>query len=588
MYTGNLIFLILVLLSWIGLYKCFQKTNIAAWKAFVPVYNYFEAFKLVEKPKWWTALMIVPGVNIIMFSVLGFNLARYFGKRSTADLLAASFLPYLYVLYLGFDSNIKFTGADDIKGKELPFIKNWVDPLIFAVVAASVIRTFFLEAFTIPTSSLEKSLLVGDFLFVSKFSYGAKVPQTPLAFPFAHHTMPFTTSTKSYLEWIKLPHWRLPGLGTPKNNDIVVFNYPDGDTVATGSAEWQARSYYDLERTYGYDNMHNPNFQPEGFSAPVGKIVARPIDKREFYVKRCVAIGGDKLQVKDGQLYINDKIEPTPKHAQAYYYVKIMGQRSENSISSSFGSYDGQFQPNANLLDKLDIYIGTFTEAYLTNIMGDTMEFMLNMPVDVMQRVKNIPGVISVVKRNQPAGQFDQHIFPHNARYPWNNDNFGPITMPKKGATIHVDTANIYLYDRVIEVYDGNKLEVKNGKVFINDIQTDTYTFKQDYYFMMGDNRQNSADSRSWGFVPYDHVVGKPIFIWFSMKDPDKNQVSGKGIVSSLFKNSKEGKYRWDRFFTYVTDDGISKSYFAYFVGIVIIWVGYSQYRKRKDKKSTA
>ena len=588
MYTGNLIFLILVLLSWVGLYKCFQKTNIAAWKAFVPVYNYYEAFKLIEKPKWWFLLMIIPGVNIIMYGVLVFNMARYFGKRKTSDLVLASFVPYLYLLYLGFDSNIKFTGADDLKGKELPFIKNWVDPLIFAVVAASIIRTFFLEAFTIPTSSLEKSLLVGDFLFVSKFSYGAKVPQTPLAFPFAHHTMPFTTSTKSYLEWIKLPHWRLPGLGTPKNNDIVVFNYPDGDTVATGSAEWQARSYYDLERTYGYDNMHNPNFQPEGFSAPVGKIVARPIDKREFYVKRCVAIGGDKLQVKDGQLYINDKIEPTPKHAQAYYYVKIMGQRSENSISSSFGSYDGQFQPNANLLDKLDIYIGTFTEAYLTNIMGDTMEFMLNMPVDVMQRVKNIPGVISVVKRNQPAGQFDQHIFPHNARYPWNNDNFGPITMPKKGATIHVDTANIYLYDRVIEVYDGNKLEVKNGKVFINDIQTDTYTFKQDYYFMMGDNRQNSADSRSWGFVPYDHVVGKPIFIWFSMKDPDKNQVSGKGIVSSLFKNSKEGKYRWDRFFTYVTDDGISKSYFAYFVGIVIIWVGYSQYRKRKDKKSTA
>jgi len=580
MYTGNLIFLILVLLSWVGLYKCFQKTNIAAWKAFVPVYNYFEAFKLVEKPKWWTALMIVPGVNIIMFGVLGFNLARYFGKRTTGDLLAASFLPYLYVLYLGFDSNIKFTGADDIKGKELPFIKNWIDPLIFAVVAASVIRTFFLEAFTIPTSSLEKSLLVGDFLFVSKFSYGAKVPQTPLAFPFAHHTMPFTTSTKSYLEWIKLPHWRLPGLGTPKNNDIVVFNYPDGDTVATGSPEWQARSYYDLERTYGYDNMHNPNFQPEGFPAPVGKIIARPIDKREFYVKRCVAIGGDKLQLKDGQLYINDKIEPTPKHAQAFYYVKTTGPM--------FGTYDGQFQPNVNLLDKLDIYVGSNSEAYLTNIMGDTMEYMLNMPVDVMQRVKNIPGVISVVKRNQPAGQFDQHIFPHNARYPWNNDNFGPITMPKQGATVHVDTANICLYDRVIQVYDGNKLEVKNGKIFINDKETDSYTFKQDYYFMMGDNRQNSADSRSWGFVPYDHVVGKPIFIWLSMKDVDKNPVSGKGVVSSLFKNSKEGKYRWERFFTYVTDDGISKSYFGYFVGIVIIWVGYSQYRKRKEKKSAA
>src|ERR1017187_8636348 len=299
MYTGNLVFLILVLLSWIGLYKCFAKANIAAWKAIIPFYNYYEAFKLVEKPRWWFILMIVPGVNILMYGVLGFNLARYFGKRKSSDLWLASFAPYLYFLYLGFDSNTKFTGVNDIKGKESPFIKNWIDPLVFAIVAASVIRTFFLEAFTIPTSSLEKSLLVGDFLFVSKFSYGAKVPQTPLAFPFAHHTMPFTTGTKAYFEWIKLPYFRLPGLGKPKNNDIIVFNYPDGDTVAIGA---QNRSYYDLARTYGYQKMRNPDFVPEGADAPIGKIVARPVDKREFYVKRCIAIAGDKLQIKDGEL----------------------------------------------------------------------------------------------------------------------------------------------------------------------------------------------------------------------------------------------------------------------------------------------
>jgi signal peptidase I len=573
MYIGNLIFLILVLLSWVGLYKCFQKTNIAAWKAFVPFYNYYEAFKLVEKPRWWFILMIVPGVNILMYGVLGFNMARYFGKRKSSDLVLASFVPYFYIVYLGFDSNSKHTGVADMQGKEIPFIKNWIDPLVFAVVAASVIRTFFLEAFTIPTSSLEKSLLVGDFLFVSKFSYGAKVPQTPLAFPFAHHTMPFTTGTKSYLEWIKLPYFRLPGLGTPKNNDIVVFNYPDGDTVAVGA---QDRSYYDLERTYGYQNMQNPNFVIEGSDRSIGKIVARPVDKREFYVKRCIAIAGDKLQINDGQVYINDKTVPTPIHAQHFYFVKTNG--------ALFGTYTGQFVPNANLLDKLDIYNG---EAYLRDISGDTMEYMLNMPVDIMNRVKNIPGVLSVTKMNYPAGQYDAHIYPHNPRYPWNNDNFGPITLPKKGATIKVDTSNICLYDRVIQVYDGNKLEIKNGKIFINDKETDTYTFKQDYYFMMGDNRHNSADSRSWGFVPFDHVVGKPLFIWFSMKDGDKNPVSGKGVVSSLFKNSKEGKYRWERFFTYVTDDGLSKSYFGYFVGIAIIWVGYSQYRKRKVKKET-
>jgi signal peptidase I len=574
MYIGNVIFLILILLSWVGLYKCFEKANIAAWKALVPFYNYYETFKLIEKPKWWFVLMIVPGVNILMYGVLGFNLARYFGKRKSTDLLLASFVPYIYFLYLGFDNNTKLTGVNDIKGKESSFIRNWVDPLVFAVVAASVIRTFFLEAFTIPTSSLEKSLLVGDFLFVSKFSYGAKVPQTPLAFPFAHHTMPFTTGTKAYLEWIKLPYFRLPGYCKPKNNDIVVFNYPDGDTVAIGA---QNRSYYDLERTYGYANMQNSNFVPEGADAPIGKIVARPVDKREFYVKRCVGIAGDKLQVKDGQLYINDKVVPTPKHAQHFYFVKTIG--------AVFGTYADQFIPNAGLLDKLDIYVD---EAHMVDIKGDTMVYMLNMPVDVVERVKNIPGVVSIIKMNSPVGQYDMHIFPHKPSYPWNNDNFGPITLPKAGATIKVDTANICLYDRVIQVYDDNKLEIKNGKIFINDKETDTYTFKQDYYFMMGDNRHNSADSRSWGYVPYDHVVGTPLFIWFSMKDPAKNTVSGKGALSSLFKNSKEGKYRWERFFTYVTDDGISKSYFLYFVSIVIIWVGYSQYKKRKAKKNIA
>ena len=575
MYIGNLIFLILVLLSWVGLYKCFQKANIAGWKAFVPFYNYYEAFKLVEKPRWWVVLMIVPGVNILMYGVLGFNMARYFGKRKSSDLTIASFVPYLYFVYLGFDGSVKFTGVDDIKGKEFPFIKNWIDPLVFAVVAASVIRTFFLEAFTIPTSSLEKSLLVGDFLFVSKISYGAKVPQTPLAFPFAHHTMPFTTGTKSYFEWIRLPYFRLPGLGKPKNNDIVVFNYPDGDTVAIGA---QYTSYYELERVFGYKALRDPNFKPDG-ERPIGNIVARPVDKREFYVKRCVAIPGDKLQVKNAELYINDKQVPMPEHAQHFYYVTTSG--------FLFGDvYDGRFAPNKALFDKFDMNIDEGT--ILNRVNDSTILYRLNMPVDVVEKVKNYGGVLSVVEKIDSVGDYQSNIFPHNPHYPWNNDNFGPITLPKAGATIKIDTSNICLYDRVIEVYDGNKLEVKNGKIYINDKESNTYTFKQDYYFMMGDNRHNSADSRSWGFVPFDHIVGKPIFIWFSMKDAEKNPVSGKGVVSSLFKNSKEGKYRWERFFTYVGDNGISKSYFMYFLGIVVIWVGYSQYRKKKTKKEAS
>ena len=223
---GNIIFLILVLISFIGLYKIFEKAGLPAWKALIPVYNFWEVGKIINRPKWWGLIMIVPGVNLIMYGVYGFHLARAFKKRMNADLWYASLMPYLYFAYLGFSKDIKYFGVKDIKS-ESSFIKNWADPIIFAVVAASIIRGFFFEAFTIPTSSLEKSLMVGDFLFVNKVCYGAKVPQTPISFPFAHHTLPFTESTKSYLEWIKIPYLRLPGYSKPKNGEIVVFNYPD-------------------------------------------------------------------------------------------------------------------------------------------------------------------------------------------------------------------------------------------------------------------------------------------------------------------------------------------------------------------------
>lgn len=571
MYTGNLIFIALTLISWAGLYKIFAKAGIPGWKALIPFYNFFNWCKLVEKPWWWMFLFIVPGVNLLMYGILSFHTARHFGKRKPADLIIASILFYYYIPYLGFSANEKISGVADLKNQKPGFVKNWLDPLLFAVIAASVIRTFFLEAFTIPTSSLEKSLMVGDFLFVSKFSYGAKVPQTPLAFPFAHHTMPFSTTTKSYLEWIKLPYFRLPGFGKPEKNDIVVFNYPDGDTVALGA---QDRSYYQLVRDYGYNNMRNPNFIPDGSNMPVGDIVARPPDKREHYVKRCVAVAGDKFEVRDGEIFINDVKTPMPEHAQHFYYVKTRG--------TLFGD---RYQLNVKLLDKLDIYV---TEAGCIRDTPDTAVYFLNMPADVAEKVKGMMDVVSVEKVNRPKGEYDASIFPHKSTYPWNNDNFGPLVIPKEGVTVTIDTANICLYDRVISVYDNNKLEIKNGKIFINGIETNSYTFKQDYYFMMGDNRHNSADSRSWGLVPYDHVVGKPVFVWFSMKDPEKNPVSGKGIISSLTKNSHDGKFRWERFFTVVGKDGLSKSYFIHFLIIVGLWYGYSTYRKRRKPKANS
>ncbi|HLC82260.1 MAG TPA: signal peptidase I [Bacteroidia bacterium] len=590
MYIGNWIFIILVLISFAGLYKIFEKTGRTTWKAFVPFLNFYEWIKLLERPWWWVFLMIVPGVNILMYAVLTVITAQYFGKRKGTDLTIAAFFSYLYLVFLGFSKEEKFTGIEDIKNRKGGFIKTWLDPLIFAVIAATVIRSFFLEAFTIPTSSLEKSLMVGDFLFVNKFAYGAKTPQTPLAFPFAHHTLPFTTETKSYLEWIRLPYWRLPGYSKIKNGDIVVFNYPDGDTVAV---RFQDRSYYQICRDNNVKSLYNqPNFQiVSGYEngmpvyQPLGKVVARPSDKREHYVKRCVAIAGDKLEVKDGILYINDKPAETPENAQHIYFVKSLG----------FNFSDPAW------LDKMDVYVdeagymgdipGRKTESVdsvglLANQGGqDTMVFRLNLTDAKAALIKSMPECVGIERYIAPKGQYEASIFPHNPRYPWNNDNFGPFVLPKAGETVSIDTSNICLYDRVIDVYDNNDLEIKGGKIFINGTETKTYTFKQDYYFMMGDNRHNSADSRSWGVVPFDHVVGKPVFVWFSMKDPAKNPVSGKGWISSLTKNSKDGKFRWERFFCFVGDKGLSKSYFVHFLVIVAVWWGTAKFLKRRKAK---
>jgi signal peptidase I len=566
---GNIIFLILVLISFAGLYKIFEKAGLPAWKALIPVYNFWLVGGIINRPKWWGLIMIVPGVNLIMYGVYGFHLARAFKKRMNNDLIAAAFMPYLYFAYLGFNKEIKFFGVSDIKS-ESSFIKNWADPIIFAVVAASIIRGFFFEAFTIPTSSLEKSLMVGDFLFVNKVCYGAKVPQTPMAFPFAHHTLPFTTGTQSYLEWLKLPYMRLPGYSKPKNGEIVVFNYPDGDTVTIGTQQYT--SYYEMVRRFGYTNMNNPNFKVDlgGMSIKNGKKVGRPVDKREHYVKRCVGIAGDKLEIKDGELYINDKKQAMPEHAQHYYDVKVL-----NSL----------LQVDEVFLDKHDIYV---TEAYIKKSGDDTTVYSFNMPADVAIQLQNTPGVLKVEKYIEPKGEYSSSIFPHNPKFPWNNDNFGPITLPKEGMTVSIDTNNLCIYEKMLSTYDNgiHQITTSGAQVLYDGKPITSYTFKQDYYWMMGDNRHNSADSRSWGVVPFDHVVGRPVFVWFSMKDPKNNPISGNSIVGSLTKNSKEGKFRWERFMCYVGQDGLVSWKIPVAI-IALLGFGYNFWSKRRDKKKT-
>jgi signal peptidase I len=499
-------------------------------------------------------------------------------------------MPYLFFVSLGFDESAKFVGLAKFKIEPISFIKNWVDPIIFAVIAASIIRGYFIEAFTIPTSSLEKSLMVGDFLFVNKFAYGPKIPQTPLSFPFAHHTMPFTESKKSYLDWIKLPYFRLPGFGQVKNNQIVVFNYPDGDTVLM---KMQNASYYQVVRDVAQEIKQGDNgkhsdayYQSEAWKylnspqSPYGEVVSRPVDKRDHYVKRCVGIAGDTLRVVNGDVYINGKKQDMPEHAQHRYIVKTQGAMFGENMSNKDNPH---FLSNVNVLDELDIYVSEAGKVPSPDNI-DTSYYDLNMPVAVAEKVKQMSGVFSVSKKTEEAGHYDYRVFPHNPAYAWNNDNFGPLWLPKAGQKIALDTHNICMYEKLLNTYDDGIHQVtkRGSQVLYDGKPITTYTFKQDYYFMMGDNRHNSADSRSWGMVPYDHVVGSPFFVWFSMKYESNNPVSGKSILGSLFKNSKEGKFRWERFLCYVKDGTLHSVKIPVLVVVLGIW-GFNRWnRKRK------
>jgi signal peptidase I len=494
-----------------------------------------------------------------------------------------------------------------------------VDPIIFAVIAASIIRGYFIEAFTIPTSSLEKSLMVGDFLFVNKFAYGPKIPQTPLSFPFAHHTLPLSDTKKSYLEWIKLPYFRLPGFGHVKNNEIVVFNYPDGDTVAL---KQQNQSYYQLIRDatkgeifkakqYG-QNLSGDEARRRAWSEvnsnqdEYGEIVARPVDKREHYVKRCVGIAGDLLEIKNSEIFINNQKQEMPKKAQHNYFVKAKNDFITAQYLDAHDIYVTEaYWASGGLHDSIPtifispIFIksreyGAFLDNYdiapLKNAFtksNDTVVYYLNMTEETASQLRSDPNVYQVFKKVDKKDSYDYRIFPHSPAYAWNNDNFGPLQIPKAGMTIPIDTHNVCLYEKIMNTYDDGIHQVtKNGGQVLYDGKPITsYTFKQDYYFMMGDNRHNSADSRSWGFVPFDHVVGSPFFVWFSMKYAENNPVSGKSALKSLTKNSKEGKFRWDRFLCYV-NDGTLHSVKIPFIAIVLGLWGFSKWRSRRKLRT--
>ena len=453
-------------------------------------------------------------------------------------------LPFIFDIYIS--KKIPWGFWKKSENPAVRSVMSWVDAIVFALVAVYFVNIYVFQNYQIPSSSLEKSLLVGDYLYVSKLSYGPRVPNTPLSMPLAQHTLPLV-NTKSYIEWPQWDYKRVPGLGKVKRNDIVVFNFPAGDTVATNfqQTDFYTLAYNEGQRLYPnpvnmdsltrkqqrtvYDLYYNAGrnlirSNPKMY----GDIVVRPVDRRENYVKRCVGLPGDTLEIKDAQVYIDGKPLENPEEMQLNYFVQTTGPYITEDMFRELGiSKDDQtLISNEGLLMEMGLTHrdaqGRLAPAYdlpLTKKMYGTLS-------------ANKKLVSSIVMEPEI---FSGQMYPLNLYTKWDRNNYGPIWIPKKGATIKLTEDNLPIYERPIRAYEGNTLEVKEDGIYINGKKTDEYTFKMDYYWMMGDNRHNSADARSWGFVPEDHVVGKPIVVWLSL-DKDRGWFDGKIRWNRIFK----------------------------------------------------
>lgn len=496
----NILLVLYLVCFLIGLALVFRKAQVAAWKAFIPVYNIVLWIKICGKDWRWYIYFLVPAINIFTFLLLVVETAKVFRRYGLIEQTISVILPWAYLLYLGLNKKMVYTNPKDLPPHKVSNAREWADALIFALIAAVVIRNNVVEFYNIPSSSMEKSLLTGDYVMVSKLAYGPRVNMIPLSIPLVHNQL---FGHESYLSFLELPYHRYPGIGKINRFDATVFNYPDGDTVCTAfQSNW---SYHDIVRQEGREAVYS---QPNRF----GKVIARPMSKKENFIKRTIGLPGEELRIVDQQVLINGKPIENPYYLQFTYAIDFAANINGFAVLSGMGVSDEDINT-------------AFVEQQQTRV--PTIHIPLSN--DKYQALKLRSDVVKIEPVVAKEGGNGNELFPHADNYKWTVDNYGPVVIPAKGMKMNLTIDNLPLYRRAIETFEGNTVAVSNGKILINGKETNEYTFKMDYFWLMGDNRHNSADSRFWGFVPENHIVGKASRVVFS-------------------RDKEKGKIRWERF----------------------------------------